>query len=372
MAQDKIEVSVVMPCLNEEKTVVICIKKAKEALKKHRINGEVVVVDNGSTDNSVEIAKREGAKIIHQPVRGYGSAYLKGIEEAEGKFIIIGDADDTYNFSEIGKFVEQLRDGFEFVSGSRFKGHIEKSAMPWLHRYIGNPGLTWLISFIFKSCFSDVYCGFKAFTKEAYKRISPLSRGMEFCLELVIKSSLLNLKRTEIPITLYARQGKSKLRTFLDGWRSLRFILLFCPNYLFLLPGITLFVLGIFLLGLSNNFRLIILGSLGIILGFQILIMWFFASEYSFTEGYTLKAVFFERFYRYCKLEQGIMLGFLLFVTGIGLNFYFPGKIFDYTEEYTKTKIFLSGFILIILGIQIVLASFFISLIGLKDKNGYE
>ena len=217
MEQDKIEVSIVMPCLNEEKTVGICVRKAKEALKKHGINGEVIVADNGSIDNSIEIAKREGAKTVYQPVKGYGSAYLKGIEEAKGRFIIIGDSDDTYDFSEIGQFVEKLRDGFEFVSGSRFKGHIEKGAMPWLHRYVGNPGLTWLISFIFKARFSDVYCGFKAFTKEAYKKINPLSRGMEFCLELVIKSSLLNLKRTEIPITLYARQGESKLRTFLNG-----------------------------------------------------------------------------------------------------------------------------------------------------------
>jgi len=372
MEQGKIEVSIVMPCLNEEKTVGICVKKAKEALKKYGINGEVVVADNGSGDNSVEIAKKEGAKTIHQSVRGYGSAYLKGIEEAEGKFIVIGDADDTYDFSEIGKFVEQLRNGFEFVSGSRFRGHIEKGAMPWLHRYLGNPGLTWLISFIFKSRFSDVYCGFKAFTKEAYKKISPLSRGMEFCLELVIKASLLNLKRTEIPVTLYIRQGKSKLRTFLDGWRSLRFILLFCPNYLFLLPGTALFIFGAFLLSLSNNFKLIISGSLGIILGFQILIIWLFASEYSFTEGYTLKTAFFKRFYRYCKLEQGIMLGFLLFVIGIGSNFYFLGNGFNCTEEITKTKIFLSSFILIMFGIQITLASFFISLIGLKDKNEYK
>ena len=362
MDQDKIEVSVVMPCLNEAKTVGICVKKAKEALVKYGITGEVIVADNGSSDNSVDIAAAEGAKVFHQPIKGYGSTYLKGIEEAKGKFIIIGDSDDTYNFSEIGKFIEKLRDGFEFVSGSRFKGHIAKGAMPWLHRYIGNPGLTWLISFIFKARFSDVYCGFKAFTKEAYRKINPLSRGMEFCLELVIKSSLLNLKRTEIPITLDARQGESKLRTFLDGWRSLRFILLFCPNYLFLLPGLALFILGVFIFGLSDNFRLISLGGLSGILGFQILILWLFASEYSFTEGYTLKTAFFKRFYKYCKLEQGIMLGFFLFAAGLGLHF--AGAY-----EYTNTKIFLSSFILIMFGIQIVMASFFISLIGLKDKN---
>jgi len=362
MEQNNIEVSVVMPCLNEEKTVGICVRKASQALEKLGISGEVIVADNGSSDNSIEMARKEGARIVNQPIKGYGSVYLKGIEEAKGKFIIIGDSDDTYNFSEIGKFVEKLRNGFEFVSGSRFKGHIAKGAMPWLHQYIGNPGLTWLIGFVFKARFSDVYCGFKAFTKEAYKKINPLSRGMEFCLELVIKSSLLNLKRAEIPITLDARQGESKLRTFLDGWCSLRFILLFCPNYLFLLPGLALFILGVSIFGLSDNFKLISLGGLGIILGFQILILWLFASEYSFTEGYTLKTAFFKRFYRYCKLEQGILLGFLLFAAGIGLNF-------SKAYEYADAKLFLSSFILMVFGIQVVMASFFISLIGLKDKN---
>lgn len=227
MLSEEKEVSLVMPCLNEEKTVGVCIRKAQEAFKRYRINGEIIVVDNGSTDNSVKIAKEERARIIHQPIRGYGSAYLKGIEEAKGKFIIIGDADNTYDFLEIDKFVDQLRHGFEFVSGSRLNGHIEKGAMPWLHRYIGNPGLTWLLNVLFKSRFSDAYCGFKAFTKKAYKRMNPLSRGMEFCLELVIKSSLFKLERTEVPITLHTRQGESKLRTFRDGWRSSRFIVSF-------------------------------------------------------------------------------------------------------------------------------------------------
>lgn len=369
MQQDKIEVSVIMPCLNEAKTVGICVRKAQGVFKRHRINGEVIIVDNGSTDNSVEIAKKEGAKIVHQPVRGYGSAYLKGIEEAEGNFIIIGDADDTYDFSEIDKFVNRLRDEFEFVSGSRLKGHIKKGAMSWLHRYIGNPGLTWLLNLIFKSRLSDAYCGFKAFTREAYKRMNPLSLGMEFCLELVIKSSLFSLKSTEIPITLYARQGESKLRTFRDGWRSLRFIFLFSPNYLFLLPGTMLFILGVFLLALTNDFKSIMLGGLGTILGFQILIMWLFARQYSSIEGYTPKTRFLKRFYRYCKIEHGIMLGFLLFIAGLVINFHFLGRGINYMEEYTKTKIFLLSFILIIFGIQTVLASFFISLLGLKDKD---
>jgi len=369
MQPNSIEFSLVMPCLNEEQSVGECVKKAKMAFKRYGMNGEIIVVDNGSTDNSADIAKKEGAIVVAEPVRGYGSAYLGGIKNARGKYIIMGDADNQHDFFEMDKFVNRLREGYEFISGTRLKGNIKEGAMSWLHRYIGNPGLTWLLKVFFKYGFSDAYCGYKAFTKDAYNRMKPLSRGMEFCLELGIRSSLLDLNRTEVPVTMSAREGKTKLRTFRDGWRSLRFILLFSPNYLFLLPGTILFAVGAALLYWAKNFNTIMLGSLGMILGFQTLVMWLFAKEYSFIEGYTRKAEFFKKFYKYCNLERGIILGVLLFAAGLAINFYFLPQGFNYAGSLIATKWFFSGFMMIIFGIQIVLASFFISLLGLKDKD---
>ena len=241
------EISVVIPCLNEARSIGICVEKALAAFREIGIRGEVVVADNGSTDGSVEIAKSLGARVVHVATRGYGNALRKGIEEAKGEFIIMGDADDSYDFSQVPGFVAKWREGYELVMGNRFEGGIKPGAMPWLHKYLGNPALTAILNSFFHAGIGDAYCGMRGFTKRVYERVDPRTTGMEFALELVIKAAKLRAKVTEIPVTLWPdKRGRAPhLRTFHDGWRSLRFMLLYAPNWLFLLPGISLLMFGL-------------------------------------------------------------------------------------------------------------------------------
>jgi len=219
------EISIVMPCLNETKTVGACILKAKRALKKMDAEGEVIVADNGSTDGSDLIAESLGAKVVHQPVKGYGSAYRAGIDAAQGKYIVCADSDDTYDFSFLPSFIYPLKNGFDFVIGTRLRGEILPGAMPWMHRYIGNPLLTGILNVLFKAGVSDAHCGMRAFTRTAYEEMRLCTTGMEFASEMVIKAAKLKLKITEVPITYSPRKGKSKLHPFRDGWRHLKFML---------------------------------------------------------------------------------------------------------------------------------------------------
>ena len=240
-------VSVVMPCLNEEQAIGPCIEKITRTLADAGLDGEIVVSDNGSTDNSVAIAERMGARVVHQPIRGYGNAYLKGFAEARGKYLIMGDADDTYDFTMIPQFLAPLReDRYDFVTGSRYLGGGEGNITA-LHRWFGNPALTGTFNVFFGTRYTDVYCGFRAFSREAYDRIRPVSPGMEFNLELAINAGLAGLRTAEIPIVLAPRKGESKLRTFRDGWRSLRMMLLYSPNKLFFVPGSVLLIIGLLL-----------------------------------------------------------------------------------------------------------------------------
>ena len=243
-----VEVSVAMPCLNEEMTLGTCIEKVQQTLKALGIKGEIIVADNGSTDGSVEIAESLGAKVVHQPIRGYGAAYLAGIAAAQGKYIIIGDSDDTYDFTDLERFIEPLRNGYDLVMGSRFKGEILPGAMSWSHRYIGNPILSGILRWFFKTNISDSHCGMRGFTREAYERMALQTTGMEFASEMVVKAVQEDLKIHEVPITYYPREGESKLNSFRDAWRHLRFMLLLSPTYLFVLPGSLLFVLGLLVL----------------------------------------------------------------------------------------------------------------------------
>lgn len=372
------EVSIVMPCLNEEETIGICVKKAFKAIRENKLEGEVIVSDNGSTDNSIEIAKKAGAYVILQKKKGYGNAYQLGISEAKGKYIIIGDSDDTYDFSNIMKFVELLRKDYEFVNGSRIKGKIHKGAMPFLHRYLGNPVLSFILNMFFKSGFSDVYCGMKAFTKGAYQKINPISSGMEYALELIINASKLNLKRTETPIDLYLRKGESKLRTFRDGWRSLRFMLLYCPNYLFIIPGGAVFLIGfagmsILLKGPVNflghvfDFHAMIFFSMLTLLGFQLINLGFFAKSYALAENFERKNSFFLNFYRIFNLEKGILLGGFLILLGFLMSAVILKKWLLF-GPIAQERSELFALTLIIIGVQIVFSSFLISLIGMKRQ----
>ncbi|MBA4394677.1 MAG: hypothetical protein C0407_14090, partial [Desulfobacca sp.] len=291
---DKILVSVVMPCLNEEETIGPCIQKAWEGIKCLNLPGEVVVADNGSTDRSVEIAESFGARVVHQPIKGYGSAYQKGIDEAKGEYIVMGDSDLSYDFLEIPRFVTPLLDGFDLVMGTRLKGQISPGAMPWLHRWIGNPILSGFLNLLFRTGISDAHCGMRAFTKKAWERMGLRSRGMEFASEMVIQAGKKKLKITEIPITLYpdGRTGRPHLKSFQDGWRHLRLMLLLSPSALFVIPGLILLLIGLILLiipsfgivyfyGIGLDVHTMVLGSLLAIQGFGIFTLGIFSRLYA-------------------------------------------------------------------------------------------
>jgi len=374
------EVSVVMPCLNEEKTIGICIKKAFATFRDEGIDGEVIVVDNGSTDNSAQIARDSGAKVVYQPIRGYGSAYLHGLEEAKGKYIIMADADNTYDLQEIGKFLIPLRQGYEFCLGSRFRGKILPGAMPWLHRYIGNPLLTWILNLFFHAKISDVHCGMRAISKEALKKMNLKTLGMEFASEMVIKGLELKLKIKEIPITYHQREGESKLASFQDGWRHLRFMLLYSPTYLFLIPGMIMFFIGlVFLLvllpgpirigNLYFDIHYMVLGSLLVIMGFQIINLGLYAKSYSLTAHFEENDRFIKWFLRHFNLERGLIIGAVVTLVGLGINVYILIRwILGNFGPLSEVRTGLVALTFIVIGIQIIFSSFFLSILGIKKR----
>ncbi|MEP7175709.1 MAG: glycosyltransferase family 2 protein [Gemmatimonadales bacterium] len=320
-------VSVVMPCLNEEEAIGPCIEKIRRTFGEAGVDGEIVVCDNGSTDASVSIAERMGARVVHQPLRGYGNAYLKGFASARGRYLVMGDADDTYDFTMIPQFLHALNgEGHEFVTGSRYLGGGD-AHITALHRYFGNPALTRILNLLFGTRYTDVYCGFRAFSRQAYDRIQPMSPGMEFNLELAINAGLAGLKVKEIPIVLAPRKGESKLRTFRDGWRSLRMMLLYSPNKLFLAPGATLLVTGL-LIHLAVLFGLVQFGgrpasgvtavfaTIFSVVGFQILSLGLHTKTYSWSRRFDRNNRALSAFYRRFKLETGLLAGAGLIVSG--------------------------------------------------------
>jgi glycosyltransferase involved in cell wall biosynthesis len=312
-------VSVVMPVLDEEEAIGPCIEKIRATFASTGIDGEIVVCDNGSTDASVAIAERMGARVVHQPLRGYGNAYLKGFASARGRYLVMGDADDTYDFTMIPQFVGALEGGQQFVTGSRYLGGGD-AQITALHRYFGNPALTRILNVLFGTHYTDVYCGFRAFSRETYDAIRPVSPGMEFNLELAINAGLAGLRVHEIPIVLAARKGESKLRTFRDGWRSLRMMLLYSPNKLFLAPGATLLVLGLaihlaVLLGLVRFGGRPAAGVTAVfatifsVVGFEILSLGLHAKTYSWSRRFDRDNRALAAFYGHFKLETGLLLG---------------------------------------------------------------
>jgi glycosyltransferase involved in cell wall biosynthesis len=248
------DVSVVIPCLDEEETVGSCIRKVAAFFKKNNLKGEILVVDNGSADSSARIAHNEGARVIMEPARGYGAAYLRGFREANGRYIAMADADDTYDLAQIGDFLKPLQQGYDMVIGSRFKGKMHRGAMPWANRYIGNPILTGLYKLFFKTDLTDIHCGMRSFTRQAYQRLNLHCLGMEFASEMMLEALRKKIKIKEIPIEYYPRKGSSKLRPIKDAWRHLRFMLLFCPAWLYLIPGVCI-ATGGFLLTVFFGYR---------------------------------------------------------------------------------------------------------------------
>jgi glycosyltransferase involved in cell wall biosynthesis len=375
------EVSVVIPCLNEANSLAICIAKAIEAFRGAGLRGEVVIADNGSTDGSVEIAKQSGARVVHVPARGYGAALRAGIGEARGAFIIMGDADDSYDFGEIPRFVEMWRKGSDVVMGNRFRGEIKPGAMPWHHKYIGNPGLTALLNLFFHAGIGDSHCGMRGFTRAIYDRMDLRSTGMEFASEFVIKAAQLGAAISEIPITLHKdKRGRPPhLRSFRDGWRHLRFMLLYAPNWLFLFPGISLVAAGLFLVfwllpgprwispRVGLDLHTMIFGVIFTLLGAQIISIGFFAKVFSYAERFDRSKKSFESALRRFKLEYGLLLGTILFGFGFAgdawISWQWAASGFG---PLSQVRLVLFFSMWLFLGVQIVFSSFFLSMLGIS------
>jgi len=379
------EVSVVMPCLNESLTLGTCVQKAFATLKSHGIHGEVIVADNGSTDGSQAIAIGLGARVVPVPTKGYGSALRAGIAAARGSLVIMGDSDDSYDFTQIGDFVDKLNDGFDLVMGNRFQGGIRPGAMPLLHRYLGNPGLSWLGRLFFKCPVGDFQCGLRGFRKEAIDRLQLRTLGMEFSTEMVVKATLFNLRIAEIPTTLSpdGRDRAPHLRTWRDGWRYLRFLLLYSPRWLFLYPGAGLFLAGIavcaWLLpqprtigGITFDYNTLLFGAMAILIGFQSVNFAAFSKIFAISEGLLPEDPRMNRLYRYVTLETGLIAGVLLVLGGAGLWIfglsYWRSHHFGPLDPDAALRIVIPGFVSLILGIQIVLSSFFLSVLGMARR----
>jgi glycosyltransferase involved in cell wall biosynthesis len=381
MPNKELEVSVVLPCLNEAEGIGTCIRKIQTVFKRENIDGEIIVVDNGSIDNSPRIAESLGAKLVYQTVRGYGAAYQLGIKTAQGKYIVIGDADDSYDFLEIPKFLQLLREGFDLVIGSRFKGKITKKAMPWTHRYIGNPILSGFLNIFFKAHISDIHCGMRAFRKKAYIKMRLNTTGMEFASEMIVGALRSKLKIQEVPITYYPRKGKSKLESLPDAWRHIRFMLLFSPTYLFLLPGVTLFIIGLAILFVllpgplkigphAFDIHMMVFGSLAAIFGFQIINIGLFAKTYALSQRFILEDKIFEGFIEGFNLEKGIITGLILFIIGLSVNVYI---IYQWISAHFGTldmiRPALFALTSMLLGAQTIFSSFFLSLLKIKQNQ---
>ncbi|MGH9443336.1 MAG: glycosyltransferase family 2 protein [Thermoanaerobaculia bacterium] len=382
------EVSIVMPCLNEAETLGTCVEKALRAFQEHSISGEVIVADNGSVDESREIARKAGARVLHVPERGYGSALMGGIAAARGTYVIMGDADDSYDFGEIPKFVEKLREGFDLVQGCRLPsggGSVEAGAMPFLHRWLGNPLFSFLARRWFHAPIHDAYCGLRGFRKDFFESLDQRCTGMEFATEMIIKTSLRGAKVAEVPITLHPdgrRAHPPHLKTFRDGWRTLRFYLMFSPRWLFLYPGYLLIGFGLLgyaaalpglrVRGAKLDAHTLLFASLSLLCGFQALIFAISAKLFAIGEGLLPPDPRFTRWARTATLEKGVIAG----VAGLLLGFGLLGvSLLRWRQagfgdlDYAKTmRIVIPGVTLSALGFQSVLSSFFFSILGLKRR----
>jgi len=384
-SEQQIEFSVVIPCLNEAKTLAVCIRKAKDFLESQGIDGEVIVADNGSTDGSQEIANAEQARLVNVYEPGYGSALQGGIAAARGQFIIMGDADDSYDFSKIGPFVEKLRNGYDLVMGNRFQGGIDKGAMPFLHRYLGNPVLSALGRLFFGSGIRDFHCGLRGFKKDSIKKLSLQTRGMEFASEMVVKATLNQLKITEVPTALHkdGRERAPHLNTWSDGWRHLRFLLLYSPRWLFLYPGLAMALAGIIcllmlstgprtLFGVTFDIHTMIYASALTVLGIQAIMFALFTKVFATTNKLLPYDDHMVSIMSRFTLEKGLMLGSFLFLVGLVGSAYavlsWSKFSFGGLVPASMMRVVIPSSMAMITGVQVMLAGFFISVLGLIKK----
>jgi glycosyltransferase involved in cell wall biosynthesis len=378
LPDDDLVVSVVIPCLNEEENIEACVRAALAALEAADIAGEVVVADNASEDRSAAIATAAGARVVTEPRRGYGSAYLAGFAAAQGRYIVMADADMTYDFGEIPKFVEKLDDGAQLVMGDRMD-NIHPGAMPWLHRYVGNPVLTGILNLFFRTGVRDAHCGMRALRRDILPQLDLRTTGMEFASEMVIRASKERLDIREFPIEYHPRGGESKLSSFRDGWRHLRFLLVHSPTHLFMLPGGILFLLGaivsltvlaqVDVLGRGWNLHAMVAGSLLLIVGTQVISLGLCAHAYG-TYFMNEKDAWFDRMRRRFRLEHGLMVGGTVLIMGLIIAATILIQWIDrgfgaLSEE--RLAVFAAA--LIIIGLQIFFSSFLLSILGLRRRS---
>jgi len=382
----RVELSIIMPCLNEAETIRPCVRNAIDSLLQSGISGEVIVADNGSTDGSQEIAEAEGALVIHVNEKGYGHALRAGILAARGRYIVMADSDGSYDFSHISRFLENLRSGSDLVMGNRFRGGIARGAMPFLHRYLGNPILSGIGRTFFGSPCGDFHCGMRAFRRDSALRMDIRAGGMEFASEMVVKATLLRMNIAEVPTTL-APDGRSRaphLRTWRDGWRHLRFMLMYSPRWLFLYPGMAMIVLGLivcgFLLpgprvihGIGLDVHTLLYGFVSILLGFQLVAFATFTKVFAITEGLLPPDPRLNRVFQWVSLETGLLCGGALIVLGIGGSVsavsHWAGSSFGALNPERMLRIVMPSVFSLTLGVQIVCSSFFLSILGLRRRS---
>lgn len=385
-ADTPLELTIVMPCLNEAETLAGCVEEALRALREQNLSGEVIVADNGSTDGSQEIATRLGARVVRVSEKGYGRALQGGIAAARGRFILMGDSDGSYDFTHAGRFVEKLREGYDLVMGNRFLGGIQPGAMPWKNRYLGNPILSGIGRLFFRCPIGDFHCGLRAFSRDAYNRLELRTAGMEFASEMVIKATLFGLRITEIPTTLRP-DGRSRpphLRPWRDGWRHLRFMLLFSPRWLFLQPGLALlfigFVIGALLVrgplrlgSVTFDVHTLIFAAMSVLIGFQAVTFAVFTKIFAINSGLLPADPRLERPLRWLNLERGLALGAVLALAGLALSFHavgvWSGHAFGNLAPGELLRLVIPGSVFLTLGCQIILMSFLLSILELPLRR---
>jgi len=377
------ELTILMPCLNESETLAICIQKARSFLQRNGIDGEVLIADNGSTDGSKEIAVSEGARVVDVSDKGYGNALIGGINAAKGKYIIMGDVDDSYDFVNMEPFVEKLREGYDLVMGNRFKGGIAEGAMPFLHRYLGNPVLSFIGRLFFNIKTGDFHCGLRGFNADRIKMLKLHTPGMEFASEMVVKSSLFKYKMAEVPTTL-KKDGRSHpphLHTWRDGWRHLVFLLMYSPKWLFLIPGLIILILSIIGFGVLSV-KMLYLKNIGIdihtltylgfaiILSYQIILFALLSKFYAVNQGLIPVRHQFMKVFKFFTLEKGLVTGLILFFAGLVFSIilfkYWADKDFGNITDFSHTfRLLIPSVILMALGIQTIFSSFILRIIGI-------
>lgn len=381
------ELTILMPCLNESQTLKICIDKAKRFLTEYNIDGEILIADNGSTDGSQDIAKEAGARVVDISERGYGAALIGGCNAAYGKYVIMGDSDDSYDFLNLMPFIEKLREGYDLVMGNRFKGGIEKGAMPFLHRYLGNPVLSFIGRVLYKSKIKDFHCGLRGYNKESIQKLNLHTTGMEYASEMIVQATLHKLKICEVPTTLKkdGRDHPPHLKSWSDGWRHLTFLLMHSPKWLFFYPGLLLFIIGLFIslaiiisapitIGTINfSVNTLIYAAAAIIIGFQLILFYILTKKYaSITNFIPITKV--DNILIKFTMNKGIFLGILLFIVGligsIIAIIIWKNSSFGDLEPEKMLRLTIPMLILFVCGIQLMFSSFFLGILEIKVKKG--